>query len=66
MRPVRNIDRIREASPHELAEMLDRWIVRCSGECPGINRCRGGMSCRQALYTWLIGEEEEHEESGGA
>ena len=61
MRPVRNIDRIREASPHELAEMLDRWIIRCSGECPGINRCRGGMSCRQALLAWLLAEVDPDE-----
>ena len=61
MRPVRNIDRIREASPYELAEMLDRLIVRCSGECPALAQCRGGMSCRQALLAWLKAEVDPDE-----
>ncbi len=56
-----NLDRIRRMSAEEMADALDRWIVRCSGYCPALAECRNGMSCRQALITWLTREEDNEQ-----
>lgn len=54
-----NLDRIRRLSAEEMADALERWIVRCSVNCPALSECRNGISCRQAILAWLIREEEQ-------
>lgn len=56
-----HIERIRIATPEEMADMMERWIVRCSRNCPALSECREGMSCRRAILAWLIAEEEWYE-----
>ena len=54
-----NLDRIRSLSAEEMADALERWIIRCSVNCPALTECRNGISCRQAILAWLIHEEEQ-------
>ena len=56
-----NLDRIRRLSAEEMADALERWIIRCSINCPALAVCRNGMSCRQAIITWLTREEDNEQ-----
>lgn len=56
-----NLDRIRRLSADEMADALERWIIRCSVNCPALSECRNGMGCRQAILTWLTREEDNEQ-----
>lgn len=56
-----NLERVQSMPAEEFAELLERWIIRCSINCPALAVCRNGMSCRQAILTWLTREEDNEQ-----
>lgn len=56
-----NFDRLQTLTPEKMADAMEHWIVLCSKKCPALAQCRNGMSCRQALLTWLRAEVDPDE-----